>query len=369
MSQLKIALTELVVAVASFLGWNAEDILKKIPEEQPQRQIVEQVSTTEKKEITAPKQSAVQKVITTTPLKMEKSEKPPETKITKSPPIKTPVSTPQKLSLVEKARASTVNIYCSWRESFGILRFTGSASVISQSGLALTNAHVAQYLLLQEYLPKGEMDCHIRSGSPARNAFRGHVVYMPLSWAKANKGISKNFSPSGTGENDFAIIELDDPVSNEVLSSVSWLSISNEKVKVGDTLRLSGYPAGFSNANLLESALYSLVEKVSVNDVWPLGGASDGAIGTSPTSIAQVGSSGGAAINDKSELAGLMVATTLDSKTGKKNMRVISISHIKSVLKKETGKTIDDVIKNSESLHKKFKSETAGTIANLVLGK
>src|SRR3989338_2839263 len=68
----------------------------------------------------------------------------------------------------QKTREALVNIFCVTK-SGGIFKpASGSGIIIDKRGIILTNAHVAQYFLLKDYLEQNFIECIVRVGSPAR---------------------------------------------------------------------------------------------------------------------------------------------------------------------------------------------------------
>ena len=80
--------------------------------------------------------------------------------------IEHPYPTPSESSdaVNSAARAALVNILCTSRGS--VRPISGSGVIIDSRGVILTNAHVAQYVLLAEN-PAINLSCVIRTGSPA----------------------------------------------------------------------------------------------------------------------------------------------------------------------------------------------------------
>lgn len=279
--------------------------------------------------------------------------------------VKTPEIIPKNnlipnLSIEEKLKTSVVNIYCVKRINNLIQTITGSAVAVGSDGVYLTNAHVAEYLLLESYLPKGEVSCSLREGSPARETGKLKVVFLPTSWVNENKNNLSLSTPRGTGVNDYALVVLQNTDKN-----VSYFSLSSDSSQEKDELILLGYPA--RDGSVIKNALYQSIEKVIVTDTFNFGETRIDALGTSPTTLAHVGSSGGAAVGSDGSLAGIMVATTKDKYTGKKNIRVITTAYIKSDIKKETGETLENIIKNAHERAVVFERDIANKLAKILV--
>src|SRR3989344_2861474 len=77
-----------------------------------------------------------------------------------------------------KARAALVNIICVNTEGNVFSPFSGSGVIVNEKGVILTNAHVAQYFLIKKYNGENLLDCTIRTGAPARYAYKAEPLYI-----------------------------------------------------------------------------------------------------------------------------------------------------------------------------------------------
>src|SRR3989344_2950501 len=75
-------------------------------------------------------------------------------------------------------RAALVNIICTAPQGSGIHSISASGIIVSPSGYVLTNAHVAEYFLLSG---RG-ISCTLRTGDPARVAYKAELAYLPAKW-------------------------------------------------------------------------------------------------------------------------------------------------------------------------------------------
>ena len=67
----------------------------------------------------------------------------------------------------EVTREALVNVFCTTKSGGSFKPTTGSGVIIDERGVILTNAHVAQYYLLEDYLVEDFVSCVIRTDSPA----------------------------------------------------------------------------------------------------------------------------------------------------------------------------------------------------------
>ncbi len=270
-------------------------------------------------------------------------------------------------SVEDHIKNSVVNIYCTRTVPQGLERVTGSAVAIDPSGVYLTNAHVALYILLEETESSKQTSCFIRGGSPASKLYKADIVYFPRSWANRNHSFLENVSPTGDGQKDYAIIRATGAVTQGASTqNISYMNLDETStLHVGDTAYLAGYPANFSDGSLLDSSLYKILQKINITDSLSFNESGD-AYATSPTSLAYHGSSGGALANISGSLVGIMVATTVDSFSGQTNIRAISLPYIEHDITAESGHTLEWYKTNAASEAANFKVSSAATIAQII---
>lgn len=263
-------------------------------------------------------------------------------------------------TLNEHARAALVNILCETSE--GTLRPTsGSGVFIDPRGIILTNAHVAQYVLLSERSDI-ELSCTVRTGSPAKPHWRARILFFPEAWAKEHAKDILNRRPQGTGEHDYAFLALTESVDGSPLpSSVPYLNLDAREaiVQTSDRVLIAAYPAEFvggmtTRNNLFASSAVTSVKQLltfteNLVDVISLGG----------TIVAQGGSSGGAVLNEWGYLVGLVVTTTEATTTGERDLRAITPSHITRSLRQHVGQELSEFLaQDPQQLTAKFSPQT-----------
>ncbi len=235
----------------------------------------------------------------------------------------------------EETRAALVNILCI-SQGGGVGSISGSGVVIDSRGVILTNAHIGQYFLLRDYPTANNVDCTIRVGSPAARLYRATLLYLPPSWINANAQEIIAQQATGTGENDYSLLLINsttDP-AGVLPTSFPALTIDTTPVKIGESMLLASYPAGFLSGELIEKSLYqsSAVAYVtqffsfdSANrlDLFSIGG----------TVVSQAGSSGGAAVHlSDGTLAGIIATATVGTVTSERDLRAVTITHINASL-------------------------------------
>jgi hypothetical protein len=358
-----------ITSVMTFLGWDTSDYVHLLPETlqteipisvsstspillPPLETVAEKPPAPKAKVIPAPLPKAVPqpKPIVQTPPQV--TPVPPATVPTPATPpvVVKPVETPKvdtgTLTPEQKIRAATVNILCTMQTGNEIAHYTGSGVVIDASGIILTNAHVAEHILLEQ---AGRETCFIRTGSPASNSYKARVVYLPDAWIESNKFNLKSQSLTGNGENDYAILMLSSRVSASAPDvPLPHLVPDISDVAQGTTVTLAGYPLLSQSVSFLNSGLYSLTESSTINRVAGYNGGSSDVINTGPTNVAAHGTSGGAIVGSSGTLIGIIDAAVVDAYSGRSAVLGITLSYINRSLGQK-GKSLKSLIENATS--------------------
>lgn len=322
---------------------------------------IEQTSTTpvtaDKKEILEIAPETAKKAVVATKNESEsliakQTQTEPQIEVILPPPSLIPLE-----ELNAKTRLALVNVLCTAKWSGPFSPITGSGIIIDPKGVILTNAHVAQYYLLKDYLTKDFLDCAIRTGSPASPTYKADLIFISPSWIKNNYKNITSTDPYGTGENDLALLLIKSkiiPTDNlpPVFPFVAP-DYNEESVSVKTPVLLAGYPAGFLGGIAIQKDLWPVSAGVSILDIFtysekPSYNIDVFSIGGSV--VAQKGSSGGAVVSQKSgKLLGIIVTSTEASETSGRDLRAISIAHISRTLNTELGFSLADFLSANKS--------------------
>lgn len=219
-----------------------------------------------------------------------------------------------------------VQIYCQGREEI----FAASGVVVSESGLVLTNAHVAESVR-----DIGAEHCQARHGNPADPFARVEVVFIASTTPKIIK--------TNVPQRDLAflrLVEAKEPFARAPLS----LAIA----ETGETLRTLGYPSEF-----LQSITTSAHSTLTFSSLHVAGYADlDGDPTTAEGYVfrgglaLQQGSSGTAVFGGNGDVLGLIFATTRAASTAEREGIALLTPYIDSVLRAETGQGIQEFIES-----------------------
>lgn len=263
----------------------------------------------------------------------------PETEIQEATRVQQPYPFPPESFAVinEKTRAALVNILCMPRN--GTLRpISGSGVIIDPRGVILTNAHVAQYVLLSQS-SQINLSCTVRIGSPATAAWVPEILYVPPVWVDEHAHEINDDRPMGTGAHDYALLVITNSVKNSPLpASFPYLPFDTREA-IGfkdDSVLVASYPAELVGGIVAQFNLFSASSVTTIQqlltfergtvDLFSLGGIIE----------AQSGSSGGAVVNAWGRLIGLIATTSDGATTMERDLRAITLSYINTDLAAQT---------------------------------
>ena len=238
-----------------------------------------------------------------------------------------------------------VNIFCTYTTDEYVKATTGTGYFIDQDGIILTNAHVAQFLLLEGI--EGDTECIIRTGNPAEPTYKANLLYISPAWILENAKLITQAHPQGTGERDYALLYVTSGLNNQPMPRhFPALSFNSELMTINtlhDEVSAAGYPAETlfnetnGNAKLIPRlATTSITELMTFTsnyaDIFTIAGSN----------IGEQGSSGGPVVNQAGDAIGMISTRGDDSKFGKGSLRAITLSYIDRTIQEETGFTLQE---------------------------
>lgn len=253
-----------------------------------------------------------------------------------------PQEIPPPPSAIEGARTqaqnAVVNILCE-PEAGGTMAVSGTGVIIDPRGVILTNAHVAQYVLLSS---RDEVNllCKIRSGSPAKDSWNVELLYIPPEWVSEHAADIVKTNPSGTGEHDYALLLATPDVKSTDSLPFLPLETSISPDIVGVTVALAAYPAEFSGIHATAQFLLSSSTLTPVKNVLTFNENTVDVLSFGAVVLAQGGSSGGAAVNEKGNLVAIISTTSNREFIAERDLRGITLSYINRALSKSYGTSL-----------------------------
>ena len=241
----------------------------------------------------------------------------------------------------ERVLASLVNIFCQYRTKDYMRTTTGTGFFIHQNGVVLTNAHVAQFLLLEESAVIEDTRCTLRTGDPATASYRAELLYISPAWVLANANLIMDEKPRGTGERDYALLYVSEALENTTMpSAFPSLSLNTEflpRAIQGSEVIIAGYPAGALFREGADAPISSIAASTSVSELYTFGSNYADIFSVSGSRVGEQGSSGGPVVTPDGSAIGLIVTKGDDDLEGPMSLRALTLSYINRTIVQETG--------------------------------
>ncbi len=267
-------------------------------------------------------------------------------------------------------RSALVNIFC--MPTNGTIRpISGSGVIIDPRGIILTNAHVAQYVLLAES-GRVNLQCRLRSGSPAKSSWQAHVLYLPPRWVEEHAAELLQERPIGTGKHDYSLLYIGSPLDGG-LRPISFPAVQPDTREaigfVDDAVLTASYPAEFLGAITASMSLYPVTSITTVDELFTLDGSNTVDVLSVGSVIgAQSGSSGGAVLNAWGRLIGIITTTSDGKTTGERRLRAISLSYIERDMAAQSGRSLTAMLSRDPQVQvSEFRSNTAPSLVDKLL--
>ncbi|MEN9604593.1 MAG: hypothetical protein RJB39_278 [Candidatus Parcubacteria bacterium] len=247
-----------------------------------------------------------------------------------------------------------LNIFCTEKYRTYVKAISGSGVFLSdpdeESGIILTNAHVARHLL------DSNKQCVGRTGNPALTTHKLTLRYIPSYWLNVNNQyIIGDPDQSSTGEFDFALIEV--KRISKMVKKKTLYDVLRQRLE----LRVNDYqPAQYNSTNYYIYS-YPAQKTLSVSIYSPLYRKKDvvtiGGVFQSPTlrrdsnlldaigsQFVDHGSSGGMMLGVDTVYSLIGLSTILIQDRAPQTVRIVTMRHVFDVLDSELNN-----IQNSQS--------------------
>jgi S1-C subfamily serine protease len=254
------------------------------------------------------------------------------------------------LTINELTRAALVNILC-MPQSGSFKPVSGSGVIIDPRGVILTNAHVAQYVLLSQS-QRVNVICTIRSGSPAVALWKAEVLYIPPIWVKEHVDEINTEHPLGTGEHDYALLRITSPLDTvsppPTLQGSGFPAISvDTREAIGfesDSVLAASYPAEFVGGIVAQLNLFAVSSVVTIKQLLTFRAQTVDLLSLGGVLEAQGGSSGGAVVNAWGRLIGIITTTSEGTTTAARDLRAITLSYVNRDLMAQTQSDLPTIL-------------------------
>lgn len=257
--------------------------------------------------------------------------------------------------------AALVNIFCTYTTPSARRAVTGTGFFIDSQGVIMTNAHVAQFLLLPD--ESGSADCVIRTGSPAVATYTVDILYLPPAWILKNAALISAARPEGTGERDYAMLYVNGALNNQPIPrsfpSLAYNTSLISHAIVDSPVTAAGYPAQTLFAqDAYEAALVPRRASTTVTELMTFGSNFADVMSLSGTAIGEQGSSGGPVLSDNNTVIGLISTRGDDTVFGQGSLRAITLSYIDRTIQEETGYTLQQNLQGDLPLRSRLFKDT-----------
>lgn len=294
------------------------------------------------------------------------------------PPPVVSVVAPDWEKINTDTRGALANILCTAKDGDQFKPLSGTGVFIDPRGVILTNAHVAQYLLLMGGDEASNLlECTIRVGNPAENRYRADTLFISPHWIEENAKNLLEENAKERGDYDYALLIVTGATNPEAKLPDSFpaLPLREEPLNpdTKDAFLAAGYPAGFLGGIATQRALWSTASFATITERYTFTADTLDLVGLGGSILAQKGSSGGALVDYEGGLAGLIVTATLEGATDARDIRALTTDYINRAFTEEASFPLYE-LKNIElaPLLSQFTRDFLPTLRKLltdVLGK
>lgn len=243
-------------------------------------------------------------------------------------------------SLTAPLKRSLVNILCTSHRA-PLRGSSGSGVIIDSEGTIITVAHVAQSVLLAETLGESTISCVVRTGDPARNAYKAKLVYISEPWLRKNSTTLISSQPMGTGENDFALLAITDSANGNALPpSFPAVSLAQGESEIDELVGIGGYAAQYLTSTQVRTALSPTFLNGTIASIFTFNTTSQDVLSIWGGKASQEGSSGGGVVNKDGKMIGLITTSEISGDFATRHLRVITPTHIRSSFESDMGQSL-----------------------------
>jgi S1-C subfamily serine protease len=244
--------------------------------------------------------------------------------------------------------SSIVNIFCTFTTEQSIRTTTGTGFFIHKDGVIMTNAHIAQFLLLEKTDAFGDATCTVRVGSPAVTRYEADLLYISPTWVQENASLIDDAAPMGTGERDYALLYISGDVEGWPLpEEFPALPFDSDLLPTSvreSTVVAAGYPAKNLLAEGSSAALYGRTAATTISELYTFGSNYADVFSIRGSEVGAQGASGGPIVNESGDVIGMIATRGDDTVDGEGSLRAITLSHINRSMKEESGFTLEENI-------------------------
>lgn len=262
----------------------------------------------------------------------------------------------------QNALNALVNIFCTSTTRSHVRTTTGTGFFIHSKGVILTNAHVAQHLILTRTESLGETECIVRTGNPASPQYEADILYISPAWIASNASYINETSPVSTGERDYALLfvksSVDDSPLPDTFPALETDTSLIPSTIAGTTVLANGYPAESLIRDGVSSNLIPKQASTTITALFTFGSNFADVISLSGSAVGENGASGGPVTTLSTKAIGMITTKGDDSLDGKGSLRAITLSYVDRTIQEETGFTLANIISGDLSYRAQVFTDT-----------
>lgn len=268
----------------------------------------------------------------------------------------------------EEAREALVNIFCQMDTPKFSGFTTGSGAIIDPRGIILTNAHVAQSLILPTHKDEVVFNCTIRMGAPAIAMYKAELLYLPTEWFDNNPQGTFNDAESESGQYDFALLEITEHARELPLpTSFPYLSLSTSESVQNDQVLVTGYPGEYLSPQIIFTQFHPVSTQAIVSSVTSYDAVHPDVLILGDTLVSQLGSSGGPVVDKRGELTGIVTGLSIYEESSTRDLQTITLNHIDRSMADSIGTTLSVFLENLSQWKDMFQEEHLQELRSLLI--
>lgn len=237
----------------------------------------------------------------------------------------------EEVSIPDQIASALANISCTLKTPVYEKTASGSGVFIDEDGIILTNAHVAQFLLLENVDEKTKTECVVRTGNPATPAYKAKLLYISPSWIRVHAEQIDDPTPKGTGARDYALLYISETQPGARQAPFPALPFSTTEITEDSTSDAVVFVGGYPSLNPEYSKTFQTIEASPIHNLYGFTRQYVDMLSISSIGETGSGASGGPVVDQNGNLIGLI---TTRSSSGK--LRAITLAYINRTITEET---------------------------------
>ena len=249
----------------------------------------------------------------------------------------------------ERIAGALVSIQCNLTSKNLEESTSGSGIIIDPRGVILTNAHVAQLLLLED-TPEQDLSttCVVKTGNPAKPLYQARLLYISPLWVHEHADLITNPDPTGTGARDYALLYISAAHEGLLPSEFPYIPLS--VTALGNEHRDAAvFVAGYPVQTIEDEATtdYPVVEERMIQGLYGYTSYQVDLISVESIGDGGRGASGGPVVSEDGHVIGIIATRGTVRPDGSQTLRALTSYYINKTMLEETGFSVNDNLTGS----------------------